>query len=79
MEKGANQMTLDKQSYTFPAQPLTTDLCYSCDEFDESRCRELTNCVGYCNVRKIPLYRTDFAVCIDFKGVIPDITKELKD
>lgn len=65
---------IDKQSYTFPAQPATEDLCYSCDEFDESKCKELDYTKGYCNARKMPLYNTGFTVCLDYKK-----KKELKE
>ena len=68
-----------KQAYTFPAKESLKSLCQCCKYFDESRLIELDDSKGYCRVRKMALYRTDFAVCLDFKEVIPDITKELKE
>jgi len=72
-------MKLEKQSYTFPTKESLKSLCQCCKHFDESRLRELDDSKGYCKARNMPLYRTDFVVCLDFKEVIPDIAKELKD
>jgi hypothetical protein len=68
-----------KKAYTFPAIESTEPLCQCCEHFDETKYREAESSKGYCKARNMILYRTDFDVCIDFKGVIPDITKELKD
>ncbi len=65
-------MKLDKQSYTFPAQESSPDLCYTCDNFDESKHRNI-GAKGGCNPtpkkkkKWRPIYRTDFAVCLDYK------------
>lgn len=67
-------MKLAKQAYTFPAQLSSPDLCYSCEDFDPSKCREAAEAKGYCDARKMILYRTDFAFCLDYNK-----KKELKE
>ena len=62
-----------KQAYTFPALETSTDLCLTCKELDEAKCREAVGAKGYCAARKMILYRTDFAFCLDYNK-----KKELK-
>ena len=68
---------IEKQSYTCPANESLKSLCKCCKFFNETRYREVAHSKGYCEARKMILYRIDHAICLDFKEVIPEITKEL--